>query len=151
MRCCILSTLIVLLVSVLVTEARAQDSTRRNPDSTAAWYDDAWTHIVTKHGVHFGYLFYSNADNENNGVVLRLQNGRDEAVRYAFTILFRGPEAEATARTEGTLQPGQMKTGDEDGLFWIPFSDGKRVGEVGLRGIDVTPLDKSAPRGSDQG
>jgi len=120
--------------------APAQDSTRAPADTTEPWYDTAWTHIVEKQGVHFGYIFYSHADNENNGVVLRLENETDRAVRYDFTVIFRGPAGEATARAQGRLEPGEMKTGDEDGLFWIPFRDGRRVGQVGLRGIDVVPL-----------
>jgi hypothetical protein len=120
--------------------ASAQDSTRAPTDTTDPWYDTAWTHIVEKQGVHFGYIFYSHADNENNGVVLRLQNQNDRPVRYDFTVIFRGPAGEATARANGRLGPGEMKTGDKDGLFWIPFRDGRRVGEVGLRGIDIVPL-----------
>lgn len=135
------SFLIVVCVLVLgIAPVRAQDSSRTAPDSTEPWYEGAWTHIVTTDGVQFAYLFYSKADNENNGVVIRLRNENDTAVRYAFTIIFRGPEGEATARAEGRLGPGEMRTGEEDGLFWIPFTDGRRVGEVGLRGIDVAPV-----------
>lgn len=134
--------LVVLLgfVTGLVGPGLAQD-TGPAPDSARSWYEDAWTHIVSKNGVHFAYLFYSEADNENNGVVLRLRNENDWTARYAFTVIFRAPDAEATAYAQGTLQPGQMKTGDRDGLFWIPFRDGQRIAEVGLRGIDVSPLE----------
>jgi hypothetical protein len=33
-----------------------------------------------------------------------------------------------------------MKTGENDGLFWIPFRDGRSIGEVGLRGFDIEPI-----------
>jgi len=117
----------------------AQDSTRVPSDTTEAWYDTAWTPIVEKQGVQIGYIFYGEADNENNGVVLRLDNENDYAVRYDFTVIFRGPAGRATARASGQLDPGQMKTGEKDSLFWIPFRDGRRVGQVGLRGIDICP------------
>jgi hypothetical protein len=122
----------------------AQDSTRAPADTTQPWYDTAWTPIVEKDGVRFGYIFYGKADNRNNGVVIRLQNQNDRPVRYAFTIIFRGPSGEATAQAEGRLAPGEMKTGENDGLFWIPFTDGRRVGEVGLRGIEITPVSRAS-------
>lgn len=129
-----------LYLLLAVGSAQAQDSTAAAPDSTRPWHQDAWTPIVTQEGVRIGYIFYSKADTRNNGVVLRLQNGNHYPVRYAFTIIFRGPKGKATARAEGTLQPGEMKTGEKDRLFWVPFKDGRRIGEVGLRGVEVTRL-----------
>jgi hypothetical protein len=144
-----IALLVIALALLPLGTVCAQDSSRTAPDSTGPWHEGAWTHIVTADGVQFAYIFYSKADNENNGVVVRLRNENDSAVRYAFTIIFRGPEGEATAQAEGRLGPGEMKTGEPDGLFWIPFTDGRRVGEVGLRGIDVLPLSdgRSPPRG----
>ena len=131
------------LALAAVPPAGAQDSTRAPADTTEPWYDTAWTPIVEKDGVRFAYIFYSRADNENYGVVIRLENKNERPVRYAFTIIFRGPRGEATARAEGRLAPGEMKTGEKDGLFWIPFTDGRTVGEVGLRGIDISVLGPS--------
>lgn len=139
--------LLLALGLVAAGPAGAQDSTRAPSDTTEAWYDTAWTPIVEKNGVRFGYIFYSKADNQNNGVVIRLRNQNDRPVRYAFTVIFRGPGGEATARAQGRLAPGEMKTGEKDGLFWIPFTDGRRVGEVGLRGIDIVPLTEESARG----
>jgi hypothetical protein len=115
-----------------------QDSTDAPADSTEAWYEWAWTPIVSRGGVQISYLFYQEADNVNDGVVLRLRNTNDVSVRYSFTILFRGPRDTAQAAVEGRLDPGEVKTGDEDGLYWVPFQEGKAVGQVGLRGIRVT-------------
>jgi hypothetical protein len=115
-------------------------------DTTQPWYDTAWTPILTKDGVRVAYIFYSEADNVNDGVVLRLRNENDYSVRYTFTVIFRGPGAEATARAEGTLEAGQMKTGEEDGLFWIPFREGGHsIGELGLRGFRIQRLDDRRP------
>lgn len=122
-----------------VGSVQAQDPSRAAPDSTEPWYEGAWTHIVTRSGVQFGYLFYGEADTENNGVVIRLRNTNAAAVRYEFAVIFRGPEGDTTARAEGHLDPGEMKTGEPDGLFWIPFKDGRRVAEVGLRDIEIAP------------
>lgn len=132
--------LALFLVDGAPQHVQAQDSTQTSSDTSRVWYEDAWTPIVTKEGVHFDYLFYQKADSENNGVVIRLQNENDVAVRYAFTVIFRGPEGRSTAQADGRLQPGEMETGEPDGLFWIPFRDGRRIGEVGLRGIEVIPV-----------
>lgn len=125
--------------------AHAQVPDSAAADSVRPWYEDAWTPIVQRQGVAFSYLFYSKADNANNGVVLRLQNRNDYPVRYDVTVLFRGPGGEAQARAQGHLAPGEMKTGEPDGLFWIPFTDGRTVGAIGLRGIDIQRADPSAP------
>ena len=107
-------------------------------DSTTPWHDDAWSPIVEQNGVRIDYIYYPDADNEHDGVVLRLTNDSDVAVRYAFTVVFRAPEADTTAAVRGRLEPGQMKTGDNAGLFWVPFRGKDRsLGEIGLRGLEV--------------
>lgn len=130
----------ILLCSVLVDSVVAQD-TSSTADSVQTWHEDAWTPIVEQEGVGVSYIFYPDADNDNNGVVLRLRNSNDVAVRYGFTIIFRAPNAERSASVEGHLDPGEMKTGDSEGLFWIPFPEGEHdIGEVGLRGLEITPI-----------
>lgn len=147
-RFVVLGIMVLLTVPGRGSLAQVDDSTR---DTSETWYEDAWTTIVATKGVRFDYVFYRKADNENNGVVIRLRNENEVAVRYAFTIIFRGPAGDKTAQAEGRLQPGEMKTGESDGLFWIPFKHGRRVAEVGLRGIEITrDTDHSAtspPRG----
>ena len=141
---------IVLLLLVGGQAGWAQDSTA-TADSTRAWHNAAWTPIVERNGVQIAYIFYSKADNANNGVVIRLRNRADHPVRYAFTIIFRGPEGEATARAEGRLRAGEMKTGDADGLFWIPFTDGRSIGEVGLRGLEVKRVSSAESASEERG
>jgi len=136
--------LIALLLCLGAGPVWGQDSTATPPDTTQPWYETAWTPIIERNGVQVAYLFYSEADNKNDGVVLRLRNRNDHPVRYAFTAIFRGPEAEATAQVEGMLGPGEMKTGENDGLFWIPFKEkGYSVGEIGLRGLKVERIDET--------
>lgn len=112
----------------------------QTPDSARHWTDDAWTPIATRGGVAFSYIFYQKADNANNGVVVRLRNQNAYAVRYAFTVIFRTSNDERTARATGRLDAGEMKTGAADGLFWIPFEDGRTIGQIGLRGIRIRPV-----------
>ena len=102
--------------------------------------EEAWQPILTHEGVRFAFLFYSVADNFNNGVVVLLVNTNDHAVRYRFKMVFRSAGGdEAVEEVEGELGAGEAKTGDRDGLFWIPFPDGQYISEVGLRGYQVTP------------
>ncbi len=133
-------TLLVLLVLLSGSPACAQDSSATAADTTRSWHEGAWTHIVERDGLTISYIFYSKADNRNDGVVLRLCNGNDHRVRYTFTVIFRGPEAQASVQVRGTLKPGEMQTGEKSGLFWVPFEDQRRLGEVGLRGIEVIRL-----------
>lgn len=110
----------------------------QQPDTARHWSDDAWTPIIEEGGVAFSYIFYREANSYHNGVVVRLINRNDYPVRYAFTIIFRaGDGQEKVDQARGTLEAGAMKTGDASGLYWIPFRDERRIGEVGLRGIRI--------------
>ena len=108
--------------------------------------DWAWTPIVNHEGVSFSYIFYSQANNEHNGVVLKLVNTNPYAVTYRFKMVFRSEGAAVVEPVLGTLQPLETKTGDTAGLFWIPFKDGREIAEVGLRGYTISP--KPAPGSS---
>lgn len=131
----------------LPASTAAQDAASP-PDSVQTWHEDAWTPIVEREGVGISYIFYPDADNENNGVVLRLRNHNNVGVRYAFTVIFRTPDDERSTFVEGQLDPGEMKTGDASGLFWVPFREGDHsIGEVGLRGLEITRLEGSRADG----
>jgi hypothetical protein len=108
--------------------------------------DWAWRPLLEHDGVSFTYLFYSHADTENNGVVLKLANTNKHAVAYRFKIIFRTLEEEHEEEVTGYLGPLQVKTGDPDGLFWIPFRDGQTIAEVGLRGYHVEPVPDDTAR-----
>jgi len=120
--------------------ARAQ-APETPPDTTKPWHDDAWTHIVEQQGVRIDYIYYPEADNEHDGIVVRLINVRDVHLQYAFTLIFRAPTAETSAVVRGRLAPGQMKTGEDAGLFWVPFKEKDRsLAEIGLRGLTIRPI-----------
>ncbi len=146
MSCC-LRTLIglVALWLVAVPVARGQETAPAR-DSSQSWHDDAWTRIVERKGVTIDYIYYPEADAKNDGIVLRLTNENGAAVRYAFTVVFRAHKADTSALVRGRLGPGQMKTGDASGLFWVPFKGKDRnVGEIGLRGLEIWPARESRP------
>jgi len=121
-----------------IARAQAPDTP---PDTSRPWHDDAWTNIVEQQGVRIDYIYYPEADNEHDGVVVRLTNTNDGAVRYAFTLIFRAPAAETSAVVRGRLEPGQMKTGDDASLFWVPFrQEDRSLAEIGLRGLRIRPV-----------
>lgn len=123
--------------------------TKPPQDSIKTWHEDAWTPILEENGLQISYIYYPEADNEHDGVVLRLVNASSVSLRYAATLIFRAPEAETTVPIRGRLAPGQMKTGEAGGLFWIPFKEsGRTIGEIGLRGLVVTRVGQDASAGS---
>ena len=119
---------VALIVGLCATDAPAQ--------SAVAW---AWRPLIEHEGVTFQYIFYSEADGKNNGVVLMLTNNNAYPVIYRFKIVFRSDDEEEIRAVSGDLNPGQSKTGEHDGLFWIPFVDGRSISEIGLRGYRVAP------------
>lgn len=126
-----LRRLVVLLAWLLtglvaVPYAGAQDA--------AAW---AWKTLHEQDGLAIRYIFYREADTRNDGVVLLLDNTNPHAVDYRFKVVFRGDASEVVEVVSGRLAAGERRTGDAEGLFWIPFENGDAVAELGLRGLRV--------------
>ncbi len=125
-----------MLVSVGIRNAGAQAKT-----ST----DWAWKPLLQHKGVEFSFLFYSEADNANNGVVIKLANTNNYPVVYHFKVVFRSDEKTHVEAVNGFLREGEVKTGSSAGLFWIPFTDGCTISEVELRGYKVSRLTEAPP------
>ncbi len=139
----IVGVLVLALLSASVGRVQAQ---RAPDDTSAAWHKDAWTPIVEQEGLRISYIYYPEADDEHDGIVLRLINENEVPVRYGFTLVFRAPAADTTTAVRGRLNPGAVKTGDDAGLFWVPFrEDDRSLGEIGLRGLSVAQLQPNAP------
>ena len=139
----ILLTLLLGAFACSVLPAQAQTQKRGGE-----W---AWKPMLKHEGVEFKYIFYAEADSENNGVVVMLINRNDYAVTYQFKIIFRAVGAEVLKHVSGELDAKQAKTGDADGLFWIPFPDGRSIGEVGLRGYKIIRKAKKRTKSSVRG
>jgi hypothetical protein len=134
----------VIGLGLLVGSGAWAQASEAPPDTSKPWHDDAWTNIVEQQGVRIDYIYYPEADNEHDGIVVRLINVRDVPVQYAFTLIFRAPAAETSAVVRGRLAPGQMKTGEDAGLFWVPFKEKDRsLAEIGLRGLRIRPVNHS--------
>lgn len=97
-----------------------------------------WTELLTFKGVQFSFIFYSEADNYNGGIVMRLENDNAYPVTYAFKVVFRSGSSEQIRDVTGYLEPNEAKTGSAEGLFWIPWEDQRAIEQVGLRGYRIS-------------
>ncbi len=99
----------------------------------------AWRTVVRTDGIVIRYIFYEEADNANNGVGLLLENEGDESIEFRFVLILRSVERVWESEIAGRLGPGERRTGESAGLFFVPFRDGGSVGEIGIRGLEVEP------------
>lgn len=106
--------------------------------------EEAWKTLFEHEGLRFRYIFYPKANTNDDGVVVMLQNLNEHCVSYRFTLIFESPEGSTSADAEGTLASLEMKTGDAEGLFWVPFNDGRSIGAIGLRNYAVDRINASA-------
>jgi len=118
------------------------DTTAADSTGEAAWARDAWTEITRRRGARLSYIFYREADTENDGVVIRVDNDNDVPIVYDFTVVFRSAAGrEVTDEARGAVPPKTLKTGDMDGrgnLFWIPFPGTEEtIDQVGVRRLKV--------------
>ncbi len=105
--------------------------------------EEAWKTFFAHKGLRFRYIFYPKANSNDDGVVVLLQNLNEYCVSYRFTLIFESPDGSTSADAEGTLASLEMKTGDAEGLFWVPFDDGRSIGAIGLRNYAVDRIDVS--------
>jgi hypothetical protein len=100
----------------------------------------AWRSVAERDSVAVRYLFYSEADNVNNGVVLRLDNANSREIHYRLVAIFKSGESRVEETVSGKLAGRTTVTGDADGLFFIPFPDGRKVTQIGVRGLTIRRL-----------
>ena len=101
---------------------------------------DPWKTLFNAEGFKVSFIFYSNADNYHDGVVIKVHNKNNRSISYRFQLIFRSDTVDNNALVEGSLKPGETKTGSNSHLFWVPFKDGKTISEVGIRGCRVNYL-----------
>ncbi|MCH8123769.1 MAG: hypothetical protein IH853_11670 [Bacteroidetes bacterium] len=112
--------------------------------------DWAWKEIATIDGVEFVYIYYSEVRKEKNGVVLKLVNWNDYPIRYRFKIVFKADGDEHEDLVTGTIGPETLVTGDDAGLFFLPFEDGRSIGEIGIKGYRIRRLHGSLKDSPDE-
>ncbi|GEM_PF-5499465 len=117
--------------------AAVADTTETLDGTSGAW---AWRPLVELEGVAFAYLYYSEQRSTVDGVVLKLHNQNDHAVRYRFRAVIRTLTDEYEHPASGTLAPGETVTGDADGLYFT-VDEREMIAEIGLRGYRIEPVD----------
>ncbi|MEQ9105208.1 MAG: hypothetical protein RIE53_10995 [Rhodothermales bacterium] len=126
----------ILALSTVLAVGGLPDAATGQQTST----DWAWKRIVMQDSLAVEYVFYSEADNRNNGVALKLVNHAGCPAVYDMTLIFRSDDRRVEQSVTGRIGPNTLLTGDAEGLFFVPFDDGTLIGEIGIRGLDVRPI-----------
>ncbi len=50
---------------------------------------DPWNKLVKRNNFIVSFIFYSKADNSNNGIVIKIENENKFTIKYRFTIIVR--------------------------------------------------------------
>jgi hypothetical protein len=69
-----------------------------------------------------------------------LDNANSVEIHYRFVAIFKSGESRVEETVIGRLAARKTVTGDSDGLFFIPFPDGREVTQIGLRGLTISRL-----------
>ena len=100
--------------------------------------DSIWSTLYNDNNVIISFIFYSKADNYNNGIVLKMENLNNHKINYDFKLIFRADTSEVIRNLTGSLNEKEKKAGSSDGLFFIPFKDHTSLSEVGIKGCKIT-------------
>lgn len=123
--------------SGMVLPIAAPDTNKVLDGTSGDW---AWRSFVELEGVAFDYLYYSEQRSTVDGVVLKLHNTNDHAIRYRFRVVVRTLADEYEHPASGTLAPGETVTGDADGLYFTVAAR-EMIAEIGLRGYRIVPVE----------
>ncbi len=97
--------------------------------------------LYDNHGLIVSFIFYSDGDgDENNGVVIYLENKNDYNISFKFTLIFRAGAMDRVKTIDGRMIPRERRTGSNDGLYFIPFEDGRSLSEVGIKNCNVSRI-----------
>ena len=100
--------------------------------------DGPFKKLFNREGFVVSFIFYSEGDgDENNGVVIYLENKNDYNISFQFTLIFRAGAIDGVRTINGTMISGEKRTGSNDGLYFIPFEDGRSLSEVGIKNCKV--------------
>ncbi len=97
----------------------------------------AWTFLYQKDSVAAYFIWYEKADNQNDGVVVKLVNQNNFKVNYNFDLIFLADTLKHTVNVNGVLNPNEIKTGSTQGLFWVPFKNAISISDIGVYNFTV--------------
>ena len=97
--------------------------------------------LYDNNGMIVSFIFYSEGDGEkNNGEVIYLENKNNYSISFQFTLIFRAGAIDRVRAVDGTMIPREKRTGSNDGLYFIPFEDGRSLSEVGIKRCRVEKI-----------
>lgn len=94
---------------------------------------DPWIKLLKDNNCIVSFIFYSKADNYNNGIVIKIENKNKFTIRYRFTIIAKIETVEKEKIFKGELTAVEIRTGSNNNLFWIPELKGKSITEIGIK------------------
>ncbi len=103
----------------------------------------AWTFLYQKDSVIAYFIWYTKADNLNDGVVVKLVNKNNFEVNYKFDLIFLSDTLKHIINLKGNLKPHETKTGSSQGLFFVPFKNGLSISDVGIHDFIIIPYSKN--------
>ncbi len=104
---------------------------------------DPWQELASYKGLHISFLFYKKANDTYNGIVLKLQNKNEHKIFYQFELVFQSDKKEKKELLEGYLNSGEIITGSNNNLFFLPFKDSTTISHVGLQKIKIVKSESS--------
>ena len=105
--------------------------------------EDPFKKLYDINGMIVSFIFYCEGDGEkNNGVVIYLENKNNYSISFQFILIFRAGAIDRVRAVDGTMIPREKRTGSNDGLYFIPFEDGRSLSEVGIKGCRVEKIFK---------
>jgi len=101
--------------------------------------------LYDQNGFIVQFIFYSEGNGVfNNGVVIFLSNKNEFDIFYSFNLVFRTAMIDKTEKVSGHLKAREKKVGSNEGLYFIPFKNGKSITAVGINSCKVEKRSKSS-------
>ena len=94
---------------------------------------DPWNKLVEENNCKVSFIFYSKADNYNNGIVIKIENKNKFKIMFSFIIIAKTEKIMKEKTFSGELEGSKIITGSNSNLFWIPELKGASIAEVGIK------------------
>lgn len=94
--------------------------------------------LYDQNGFVVQFIYYSEGNGVyNNGVVIFLTNNNEFDISYNFKLVFKTKSIDQSEKVSGHLMAGEKKVGSNEGLYFIPFKDGKSITAVGINSCKI--------------
>jgi len=94
---------------------------------------DPWKELVEEKNCIVSFIFYSKANNINNGLVIKIENKNNFDIIFEFTIIAKSINKTREKTFKGIILGGKIITGSNNDYFWIPELSRESIAEVGIK------------------